>query len=112
MMYWIERIKSSRWQRRASPPAKLNGVTSIFVNRSTSNHMRLFITGATGLVGRRLVLDRLERGDQVVLLSRDARRTSAIFAAGANRAITVVQGNPATPGIWQKSVEGCDAVIH
>lgn len=74
--------------------------------------MRLFITGATGQIGRRLVLDRLERGDQVVLLSRDARKTSAMFAADANRAITVVPGNPATPGIWQKSVEGCEAVIH
>jgi uncharacterized protein (TIGR01777 family) len=74
--------------------------------------MRLFITGATGQIGRRLVLDRLERGDQVVLLSRDARKTTAVFAADANRAITVVQGNPATPGAWQKLVEGCDAVIH
>jgi len=74
--------------------------------------MRLFITGATGLIGRRLVLDRLERGDHVVLLSRDAGRTSRLFAAEANRNVTVVQGNPATPGHWQQSVDGCDGVIH
>jgi len=74
--------------------------------------MRLFITGATGLIGRRLVLDRLERGDHVVLLSRDAARTSKLFAAEANRYVTVVQGNPAAAGNWQQAVDGCDAVIH
>lgn len=86
--------------RKASLAAKLAGC------------MRLFITGATGLVGRRLVLDRLERGDQVVLLSRDALRASKLFAADANRNITVIAGNVATPGAWQRSVAGCDAVIH
>jgi len=74
--------------------------------------MRLFITGATGLIGRRLVVDRLERGDHVILLSRDAARTSRLFAAGANRHVTVVQGNPVTPGPWQQAVDGCDGVIH
>lgn len=74
--------------------------------------MRLFITGASGLIGRRLVVDRLERGDQLVLLSRDANRTARLFAADANRNITVVQGNPAAPGKWQQAVDGCDGVIH
>ncbi len=74
--------------------------------------MRLFITGATGLVGRRLVLDRLERGDQVTLLSRDAARARALFAADANRNITVVAGNVAAPGEWQQTMAGCDAVVH
>lgn len=74
--------------------------------------MRLFITGATGLIGRRLVLDRLERGDQVTLLSRDAERARRLFAADANRNITVVAGNVAAPGDWQQGVAGCDAVIH
>lgn len=74
--------------------------------------MRLFITGATGLIGRRLVLDRLERGDQVVLLSREPERARKLFAAEANRNISVVAGNAATPGQWQHSVGGCDAVIH
>src|SRR4030095_5077029 len=74
--------------------------------------MKLFITGATGLIGRRVVLDRLQRGDQVVLLSRDASHASTMFAAAANRNITIVQGNPAAPGDWQESVGGCDAVLH
>ena len=36
--------------------------------------MRIFITGATGVIGRRVVHDRLERGDEVVALTRDAQR--------------------------------------
>ena len=74
--------------------------------------MKVFITGATGSIGSRLVLDRLERGDRVVLLSRDAKRAARRFAADANPNIEVVQGNPAVPGDWQTEVDGCDAVIH
>jgi uncharacterized protein (TIGR01777 family) len=74
--------------------------------------MKLFITGATGLIGRRLVIDRLERSDQVVLLSRDAARAGVMFAATANRNITVVQGDPAKAALWQRFVDGCDAVIN
>ena len=74
--------------------------------------MQLLITGATGLIGRRLVLDRLERDDQVVIISRDAARAARLFAANANQNVTVVGGNPAVPGPWQDVVNGCDAVIH
>jgi len=74
--------------------------------------MQLLITGATGLIGRRLVLDRLERGDRVVVVSRDAGRAGAVFAAGTNRNVEIVGGNPSIPGDWQGAVEGCEAVIH
>jgi uncharacterized protein len=74
--------------------------------------MRLFITGSTGLVGRRLVLDRLERGDEVVLLSRDPARAVRLFAANANRNIVIESGDPSFPGDWQEALSGCDGVIH
>lgn len=74
--------------------------------------MRIFITGATGLIGRRLVVDRLQRGDQLVLLSRDADRAGRMFAAEANPNITVVEGDPSRRGDWCAAVEGCDAVVH
>jgi uncharacterized protein (TIGR01777 family) len=74
--------------------------------------MKIFITGATGLIGRRLVLDRLLRGEQVTLVSRDAGRAERLFAAGANPNIHVVQGHVARPGPWQVHVGACDAVIH
>ncbi len=74
--------------------------------------MQILITGATGLIGRRIVLDRLERDDQVVIVSRDAVRAGRLFAVSANQNVTVIEGNPAIPGSWQDSVSGCDAVIH
>ncbi|MCZ6811622.1 MAG: TIGR01777 family oxidoreductase [Planctomycetota bacterium] len=74
--------------------------------------MRIFITGATGLIGRRVVPDRLERGDHVVAVSRDASRANRLFASDADHDFEVIEGNPAIPGEWQKSINGCDAVIH
>jgi uncharacterized protein (TIGR01777 family) len=74
--------------------------------------MRLFVTGATGLVGRRLVLDRLLRGDQVVVLSRRGEEARRLFATEANPNVTVVEADPTVPGPWQRSVDGCDAVVH
>lgn len=72
--------------------------------------MRLFITGATGLVGRRLVSDRLVRGDVVVALSRDRSRARQVL--GADGKLTILQGDPAMAGPWQNAIAGCDAVIN
>lgn len=73
---------------------------------------RIVITGATGLLGRRLVLDRIERGDHVVVVSRSRSRAETLFATVANPAIEVVEGDPGVPGSWQAAVDGCDAVVH
>jgi len=74
--------------------------------------MKIFLTGATGLLGRRLVVDRLSRGDTLVVLSRNADAAGRMFAADVNPNVEVVEGNAAHPGAWQKWVDGCDAVIH
>src|SRR5262245_6961687 len=74
--------------------------------------MKVFITGATGLIGRRLVLDRLQRGDEIIVLSRDARRASAMFATKTNSNVAIEQGDPVSPGPWQKAVDGCDAAVN
>lgn len=73
--------------------------------------MRVFITGATGLIGRRLVRDRLERGDEVVALTRSARRAAAILP-DAPEQLSIVEGDPAAGGDWQSSVDGCGAAVH
>ena len=70
--------------------------------------MRILITGGTGLIGRRLVVDRLKRGDEVVVVSRNAARAADVL--GAN--ITIVEGDPVAAGPWQTHVDGCDAVVH
>lgn len=74
--------------------------------------MKLFLTGATGLLGRRLVVDRLSRGDRIVVLSRSADKARSMFAADVNPNVEVMQGDPAIPGPWQRQVDGCDAVIN
>ena len=74
--------------------------------------MLIFMTGATGLLGRRLVIDRLERGDRVLVLSRDAGRANRLFATDVNPNIRIIEGDPTIPGRWQKFIDTCDAVIH
>lgn len=78
--------------------------------------MRIFVTGATGLVGSALVAALLERGDRVTVLSRrpaDARaRLERLARGGPGRAFEVVAGDPGAAGDWQRAVEGCDAVVH
>lgn len=71
--------------------------------------MRVFLTGGTGLIGRRLVQKLVGRGDQPVVLTRQADR------AKLNPALTgceLVQGDPTSSGPWDKAVDGCDAVVN
>jgi hypothetical protein len=74
--------------------------------------MRLFISGATGWFGRRLVVDRLRRGDQVTLLTRRPAHARDLFAADVNPSVSIVHGDPTIPGEWQSWVDGCDASMH
>lgn len=71
--------------------------------------MRVFITGGTGLIGRRLVRRLSERGDQPVVLSRQANR---VRLNPGLRGIEVVQGDPTVAGGWEQAVSGCDAVVN
>ncbi|MBW2292604.1 MAG: TIGR01777 family oxidoreductase [Deltaproteobacteria bacterium] len=67
--------------------------------------MRVFITGATGLLGRALCGELVRRGDEVVALSRKqqpAREDSARW----------VVGDPASEGPWCSEIDGADAVVH
>lgn len=68
--------------------------------------MRIFITGATGLLGSRLI-DRLtDGGDDVVALSRHPSKVSP------RTGLEVIEGDPTCPGAWQQRLNGCDAVVH
>lgn len=74
--------------------------------------MRLFITGATGTIGQRLVADRLARGDQIVVVSRNCSRAEQLMAVHGRSRIEFVQSDVASAGDWQNQVAGCHAVVH
>jgi len=67
--------------------------------------MRVFLTGATGLIGKALATSLLAEGHRVVALSRSA---APALPAGAEP----VQGDPAVPGPWQDSLASCDACVN
>jgi uncharacterized protein (TIGR01777 family) len=70
--------------------------------------MRVFITGATGLIGRNLTTALTARDDQVVVVSRHTARATEQLG---NR-VVVVAGNPQVPGDWMQALDGCDAVVN
>lgn len=78
--------------------------------------MRVFVTGGTGLVGKPLVEALLRRGDDVVLLTRDASKARPKFEksdlGAAPGKLSFVDGDPARPEGWQASVDGCDGVVN
>jgi uncharacterized protein (TIGR01777 family) len=71
--------------------------------------MRVFVTGGTGLIGRRLVRRLIERGDRPVVLTRHADRARLNPAL---RGAEIVQGDPLVGGPWDTAVDGCDAVVN
>jgi hypothetical protein len=75
--------------------------------------MKIFVTGASGFIGRRLLRELLRRGDHVVALTRRASNLSGVAEGGEGGAsrLVVLEGDPAQPGAWQQQVAGCDAVV-
>jgi uncharacterized protein len=69
--------------------------------------MQVFVTGATGLIGRAVCGALLAAGHAVTALSRSAG------AAGKLPAGTrVVAGDPTEPGPWEEALAGCDACVN
>lgn len=70
--------------------------------------MRIFVTGGTGLVGRRVVGLLLARGDEVTCLTRSAAAAAARLPEG----VVLCEGDPALGGAWQDRVRDAEAVIN
>jgi uncharacterized protein (TIGR01777 family) len=71
--------------------------------------MRVLIAGGSGMIGRRLVQSLRDRGDEVVILSRNAdalRRRRDMWP------YQIIAGDPTAPGRWQDEVDGCNAVVN
>ncbi len=73
--------------------------------------MKVAITGATGLVGQRLV-ERLHKSHEVVVFTRSESKAQKIFPASSYPNLKIVVYTPTTSGAWQNSISGCDAVVN
>ena len=71
---------------------------------------RVLLTGGTGFVGQAIVAGLRERGDSVVVITRNA--ASARARLGHDSAIDIVEGDPCYGGSWQASLRDVNAVIH
>ncbi len=71
--------------------------------------MIIFITGGTGNIGQYVTLALLERGHHVRLLTRTPERIPA-YQNMEN--VSVIAGSLLDFDVLEKSVQGCDAVIH
>ena len=68
--------------------------------------MRVFLTGATGLIGRALAASLSGDGHEVVALSRSTA------PAGLPGGTKVVTGDPSVAGPWQEELARCDACVN
>lgn len=71
-------------------------------------NMKVFVTGGSGLVGGRLIQGLVQRGHEVIALTRDP--TKIVTDSSIN--VQVIQGDPSVSGKWQEAVDGTDAIIH
>jgi uncharacterized protein len=71
--------------------------------------MRVAVAGATGTIGRAAVSALLDRGDQVVALSRDAGRACERLGS---RVDAVSWPDPSSTPAPAEAFEGCDAVLN
>ncbi len=68
--------------------------------------MKITVTGATGLIGRKLVAELKERGDEVTVLSRNPE------AARSTLGVDAVAWNPDAEEAPPEALAGRDAVVH
>ena len=70
--------------------------------------MRVFLTGGTGLVGRAIIPLLLDRGDEVLCLTRDPSHAREVLPEGTE----ILGGDPTMPGDWQDRLATCGGVVN
>lgn len=66
------------------------------------------LTGASGLIGKRIYDKLTAAGDNVILFSRNAEKSKKIFPGAYKH----VKWNAGEDGLWSKEIDGADHVIH
>ncbi len=69
---------------------------------------RIVLTGATGLIGRRLYTALRQHGDQVTILTRNTDKAGKIFPDAEQ----ILLWAPGVAGAWKSAIDGADAVVH
>ena len=67
--------------------------------------MRVFVTGASGLLGQRIV-PHLCKSHEVVAISRNKQKLTAF------NGVECIEGDVTARGDWQDVAGGCDAIVH
>ena len=70
--------------------------------------MKIIITGATGLIGKKLAKALVDRNDEVVIFTRDIIKAKSIFPSIKE----FVEWDYRKPELWKSELENSDAVIH
>ncbi len=70
--------------------------------------MRILMTGGTGLVGRAVTAALQARGDEILVISRDAARAAEVLPDRTR----ILAADPTEPGPWLEQARSCDAVIN
>ncbi|BAY15869.1 hypothetical protein NIES21_16900 [Anabaenopsis circularis NIES-21] len=74
--------------------------------------MKVAITGATGLVGSRLVERLHKEGHQVLVLTRNSGFAQKVFPPTNFPSVEIVTYTPTTSGAWQDAIAGCEAIVN
>lgn len=75
--------------------------------------MRVFLTGATGLLGSHVTEQLLLQGAKVSALVRSIPQKSFLGSQSQNSNVNLIEGDLDNPSVWQNKIQGTfDAVIH
>jgi len=69
---------------------------------------RVFLTGATGMIGSNIAEQLVEQGDIVCALVREGSETGSLEAFG----VEVVRGDITDPDAVLRAADGCEFVVH
>lgn len=70
--------------------------------------MKVFVTGGSGFVGRRMIKMLRDRGDEVIALARSDRSAQQVTRLGAK----AVLGNLLSERVITQAMQGCDVMFH
>lgn len=74
--------------------------------------MKVFLTGATGLIGAHTALALLEAGHELKLLVRNEKLARDYFEARGHHIDDFVVGDMQDKALLEQGMAGCDAVLH